>query len=248
MVKESDSSVWHVVGDRFTAFASNPQVVTASALIATLRGERPFTFAPSARFLAGQGLRPEQAAELMGLAVGSFAPCFERFRLPGPASAALVHKKLPENILISAPRRSADGAYEAMLLLHEGNGIFADRTTGQHVEGLILMEAARQLAVAATELLLQSEHGAAPDLSFALTVMNNTFHQFVFPIEARLSIRIEVKVLTLGDERRYSCHSVASGHQNGRVVFEQEARYVVFSRPVIAAIEAKRAIAAARGG
>ena len=69
----------------------------------------------------------------------------------------------------------------------------SDHQTGEHVQGAVLIEAARQMFMAcATTYELSPEASAKiGDMQFALNEMRVVFHNFVFPIETRIELQFD---------------------------------------------------------
>ncbi|MFC7617738.1 AfsA-related hotdog domain-containing protein [Actinokineospora soli] len=60
-------------------------------------------------------------------------------------AADLVHKRSPENVMLADARRRGPLRLAARLCLSDMNEMILDHVTGQHVAGMVLIEAARQL-------------------------------------------------------------------------------------------------------
>ncbi|STU75669.1 A-factor biosynthesis repeat-containing protein [Klebsiella variicola] len=56
----------------------------------------------------------------------------------------LVHKRKKENILITSPEKRDEDSYCARLILQDASELLCDHQTGQHIQGMVLIEAARQ--------------------------------------------------------------------------------------------------------
>lgn len=230
------TTLYHVVGDRFAAFAQTPRVVTITSLRRALR-EGPFTYGPDARFLAGQGVREDLADALLEEAgraglLGQFA----LWRRPRRAAGRLSHKHEHHNTLVSTPERLSPDLFEADLLVDERNELLSDHLTGKHLPGMLLVEASRQMAMA-----LYEEHfnqDGRVKASFAVTILNSAFLLYAFPVALRLRTRL---LEQRRDTDRLSLHALTEVLQAGRPVFQQESRGLVVSQTAISAVETMRA-------
>lgn len=185
-----------LVGDRFEEFAQNPGVATVSEFLAatgTADGE-------AAAFVVGQGLSRDAKAAL----IAAHANDVHADLLVEPA--IFTHKRHPKNVMISIPRRVDYQVYEADLALDDSNEVMEDHQTGQHIQGLALIEAARQMWTAVTERFILE--GARPT-RFVIDNVRAKFEGFVFPLpstlrltvldsavrpmQRRLSVRVEVQ-------------------------------------------------------
>jgi acyl-CoA thioesterase FadM len=178
---------YFVVGDTFSGTAKNiPSVLTETEALERIFG--PVVLSANTYFYAQQGvdLRSLSAAvEQFNKLAGDGA----RFHLV-PSSCApratqrLAHKKRPQNIVISTPRRISINAFEMDLCFSSQNEFFLDHMTGMHIQGMVLMEAARQAFMAVTEeFFLVSE---TQDYYFVIKRMDACYTNFVFPFEAKL--------------------------------------------------------------
>ena len=173
-----------VVGDRFEGFGATPGVVGFSRLRAMIAAGE---LAAPALVIEGQGLHDEQRevarGELEALGV-TFRSVVDQDR--GRADAALTHKRIPANVLVSVPAMDGESTFVADLLVDDRNEILGDHMTGKHVQGMMLIEAARQLWTAVTERFVLK--GAAG--SFVIDEVSSRFERFLFPLAARIVYRV----------------------------------------------------------
>jgi len=198
-----------VVGDKFAQFCANRDVMRLSQLrgLLTLPSVVPLE-ARRLVLLPGQGLGDADIAEVLRLAASS--PHRALFDLglwhqhPRRAPRSQSHKHKPENTLISEPRRIEEDVYELDLLIDENCELMADHQTGQHVQGMILMEAARQSFLAVTEAFFLPD-GAA--FYFVINEMTARYARFAFPLDAR--IRYTIRSRELSARRRHFVADIA---------------------------------------
>jgi hypothetical protein len=220
-----------LVGDRFEEFARNPKVMPVSAFLRSAsRGE-----ARPEDAIIGQGLSQDALAKIRVLSQKRpAAPC-----IPEPADSALTHKRVQKNIMISVARAKTEKVFEADLFLDDSNEIMEDHQTGQHIQGLALIEAARQLWTAVTERFFLT-----PGLKrrFVIGSINSTFSSLVFPLPSKMTLdMIDVRGNSMQQE--FSVHIAIE--QNGQQTTAIDARYWVIDERIAArqeSLAARRAI------
>lgn len=180
-----DTNFLIVVGDRFSGFASTEHVVQQSHMgheLERRQGE------PTA-VVAGQGLTRAAIREIDGLFSqfpGTYWLETESFGLAS-APENLCHKTRPENRLASQPHRMSDQHMQLDLLVHNSNELMLDHLTGQHIQGMVLVEAARQSFLAVTEQFHAEDDER---YYFVINRMDTRFHSFVFPLGATIDYQI----------------------------------------------------------
>ncbi|GGS24323.1 MULTISPECIES: AfsA-related hotdog domain-containing protein [Actinokineospora] len=169
----------HLVGERFSAFAANDGVATVNRFIGNIRGGLYDDLPHPVRLGAGQGVDASDwevvAAELArrGLLSGFHLPA-----VPVVVPADLVHKRSQENVMLADARRRGPSRLAARLNLSDMNELVLDHVTGQHVAGMVLIEAARQLMhLANHELVVDGDAH-----SFVLCSLAAGFEGYVFPL------------------------------------------------------------------
>lgn len=182
-----------VVGDKFLQFAAGKDVMTISQLRSLLTLPQVVLMDRSRLVvLPGQGLGDDDIDLVRTLAATSSHR--EHFDLsqwnqhPRRASGRLSHKRRPENTLISAPRRVAENLFEMDLLIDEDCELMNDHQTGQHLQGMVLMEAARQSFLAVTEAFFLPDDGTR--FYFVINDFAAGYHRFAFPLDAAIRYRI----------------------------------------------------------
>lgn len=145
------------------------------------------------------------------------------------ATRRYAHKSRTENIVICAPRRLSDNLFEMDLCFSAQNEFFLDHMTGMHIQGMVLIEAARQafLAVSETYYLAEDEQ----DHYFVIKGMDTAFQNFVFPFDAVL--RYEV-TRAAQKENRYSFDAKIAIIQSGDVCTTIDVSFTAFEAASIA--------------
>lgn len=184
-------SIFVVVANQFHEFSKNGDVLAYDVLLDMLTHSDEAL--RGTKVIAGQGLEAKQMrhAHQLAIAQGYHAE-FTHWHLWGdvaPAGRDLSHKHRPENVLISVPEKNTDGSYCAQLLLHPDNELMLDHLTGQHVQGMVLLEACRQMFLAVTERFHLEEFSALQRY-FVLNQMSVHYTAFAFPLPAEIRYRM----------------------------------------------------------
>lgn len=189
------SQTIHVVGDRFSIFArENPNVLTITQLEQKLvRGE----LEGELTLMIGQGIQDERMQRIQMAASSpeyasriSFYPSADIER----AEPRFAHKRLPCNVMITLPQQVDEDLYRAFLLVDEACAEMSDHLTGQHIQGMVLAEAGRQMVIAVTErFLIQNEPGHSS--FFVINTFDIAFHSFTFPVCTEIECRLKDKRL-----------------------------------------------------
>ena len=179
---------YFVVGDTFAGTAMHlPGILTETEALDKVHASQAMS--------ADIYLYLQQGVDLRNLAaaVDDFnstkAGAAGRLHLVSPARSPratrrLAHKNRAENIVISAPCKISDRSFEMDLFFSSQNEFFLDHMTGMHIQGMALVEAARQSFLAVTEAYFLN--GDDRDYYFAIKRMDVAYSNFVFPFDATL--------------------------------------------------------------
>lgn len=197
-----------VVGDKFAAYARGKDVITLSNLRGLLTLSIPLLSHQGRTVLVpGQGLNEEAVNQLLEEA--SQSPNLSDFdfslwhNLPKRAPVALTHKHRPENVLVSTPTRLNATDFQMHLMVDEDCELMGDHLSGQHVQGMVLIEAARQGMLAITEAYLIPENGI--DYSFVFEALSVQYSHYTFPLGAV----IEAKMIECSTDNPKRLHFAA---------------------------------------
>src|SRR6056297_3072091 len=106
--------------------------------------------------MRGQGLSDQDVADLVSR-IEARDPTGRRWSVGGlrtaplRADSKLSHKRETCNTLISRPERLDEDHYTLDICIDQDCELMGDHQSGQHVQGMILVEAARQAFLAVTE-------------------------------------------------------------------------------------------------
>ncbi|MCC3736014.1 hypothetical protein LLS47_24275 [Rouxiella badensis] len=125
-----------------------------------------------------------------------------------------VHKVKKENIVITSPEKIDEETYNSKLILQDSSELLCDHQTGQHLQGMVLIEASRQSVIATSEKYLLKEAGITfPKKYFTMTLMNISFSSFVFPLPVTVSLKVLSKKGKAGS--KFKCQCCISFEQTG---------------------------------
>ncbi|MCP3139695.1 AfsA-related hotdog domain-containing protein [Pyxidicoccus xibeiensis] len=234
-------NVLHVVGERFTGFASeNPEVITLPELERLLQEQG---LPGDTTLIVGQGIPDERLrrlqAHLERLPERMRATLVADPRALSRAEARLVHKRSEHNIMITAPEQVVEGErYVSSLVLDERCAEMSDHQTGQHIQGMVLMEAARQMILAVTERYFLRDSGQRPSY-FVLNQLEATYHSFGFP----LGMDVEYHGVRRKESKGGSltCEAKVCFVQGGELLTEVTIRFAVYDAAFLSSREAKKA-------
>jgi A-factor biosynthesis hotdog domain len=177
-----------LVGDKFKQFGAQEGAVTVSCLANLLDRPDAGKALPS-RILVGQGvseawlsyLKARAEARNLDIEFIGERPVNER------TGRRFAHKHQRKNILVTDPVQSGINRYECHLTVDDDCEIMSDHTTGHHIQGMLLVEAARQAFLAVTEWYLLENNAAH---YFVINRMDVNYRQFAFPVATTITFDI----------------------------------------------------------
>ncbi|MFB8247245.1 AfsA-related hotdog domain-containing protein [Streptomyces sp. NPDC055952] len=205
-----------VVGDRFRDFADAVGADTFSRLARSLDAGDLDTVDGPVRVVTGQGVGEFEVSYLQD--------AIHRRQLDDrivlihsadrPAPRQELHKAREDNVLVAGLTRVDDTTYEAALRLHDHNELLVDVQDRVHVQGMVAVEAARQMLVAVVERYYTARW---PQQRYyiVLNSMNTTFSNFLFPVGATL--RLTVDESEVAEPSRLTFRTTVEVQQAGRI-------------------------------
>lgn len=175
----SDSEKKHiVVGDRFKKQFPQEQVLSISeAEMLLAQNEHP---KQALTLLLGQGIPYQRLAQLYDTVKTHDHVTVLPAAILTKATREQTHKHEPSNIVISQPLAHGDGTYRAQLLLDEACAEISDHLTGQHIPGMLVVEAARQMMLAVAENFFILKE-AKEDSRFVTDKLEISYDDFLLP-------------------------------------------------------------------
>ncbi|MEV0280507.1 AfsA-related hotdog domain-containing protein [Streptomyces sp. NPDC050610] len=190
---ESNTTTLFIVGDRFDAFADQTSAVTVSEFIDRLRtGVYRGTADSGALVLAeGQGVTAydwDRVQEELTRCGSPERTVIERSPRGRPGNHTETHKHRESNVLLAGLTRHSEKAFRASLRLHNDQEMQLDHQAS-HVQGMVVLEAARQMYVAVCERYYTCrwpEHR----YSHVFDRLETSFRNFLFPLEATIDCEV----------------------------------------------------------
>lgn len=234
-----------VVGNKFREFGANEGVLTIGELEDLVKRGELGSLPADLMLVAGQGLREADVLRLREISQrvktqGSPVCAHPLLGRPVRAGRLLTHKYQLQNSIISSPDKLDDDLYEAALLLDERSELMGDHQTGQHIQGMVLVEAARQMFLAVTEQYFVG-YEDPNRYYFVINGLDVSFTGFVFPVEA--SLRYEILEKKIDNRARMFFKTEVSIMQAGKCVTKVRFDFTAFLAEKIELKEKEQAIA-----
>lgn len=193
-----------LVGDRFSSFALLDGAVSVSKLAAHFDNAPSNDALPSC-VVVGQGVSDSWLAYLEARAAerGADVSFVGERRVADRPGRHVCHKWQRRNVVITRPVPAGPNVYEMQLSIDDDCEIMSDHVTGHHVQGMVLVEAARQAFLTVTEAyLLESDE---PHY-FVIDKLNASFQRFIFPVH--VDIRFELQTVDRSRSDRVRAEAV----------------------------------------
>ncbi|GGM52950.1 A-factor biosynthesis protein AfsA [Longimycelium tulufanense] len=236
----TDNTVY-LVGDRFAEFARMAGARTFSAFVADLDSGALDGIDEPLVIRAGQGVGEYEVRYLRdALDRRGLRPDRVRLLVDEPALADRqdLHKGRADNVLVADLRQDGDAVYAASLRLHNDNELLVDLQNRAHVQGMVAIEASRQMFLAVTERFFLSRF---PQRRYYIVInsMSTTFQNFLFPVQATL--RLALQETELSDPARLMFKATVEIEQAGRPAAVTHVDYAAFDPDMIDEKERRRA-------
>ncbi len=176
-----------VVGDKFKCFITNNSIIGISQLEEMIKGDLNTAF-DKCHIYVGQGV-----CEIHIKKINDYVKKMKlhnKFKIIFPdfyqkSSKCLTHKHRNENIMISEPIEVAEFIYKCNLMLNDNCAEMSDHVTGHHIQGMVVIEAARQMVLAVTEkYLIEKNRKVKPN--FLTNSISAEFKRFIFPLQVEV--------------------------------------------------------------
>jgi hypothetical protein len=232
-----------IVGDRFRGLERHERVSTLSAFTRSLGSGALDSLDENLVLVAGDGVGPYEWDHLAeALARRGLE---DRITIEARSEPLVrrgeAHKHRESNILVAGLHRVGEGHFAGSLRVHNDNELLLDHQTGQHVQGMVSVEAARQMFLAVTERYYASVW-PQNHYYYVLNSMNVTFENFLFPIGATLDLHVERADVDRPERLAMTVRVDVS--QAGRRCASVAIEYTAFESSMVESKETRRAEAA----
>lgn len=219
--------ITYIIGDKFYEFSRSNHVIPISEFFKKMKNNDDLSNNNQVYYF-GQGLSDHEKNVVSAYCEKNNISIFTGNK---SAESALTHKLKQENIMITDPEIIENNNYQSYLVINDDCAEMSDHVTGRHIQGMVLIEAARQMMLAVSEKYILGKDGQGK----AYCILNNiitTFKQFVFPIEVVINhIVTNVQPLRNGV---YSVKCVTQFIQSNQVATEIEIEYKLYDKNIMA--------------
>jgi len=178
-----------LVGDKFVNFKQHKNIQTFSEFEEYLRTIYLKKIIQPIIVVIGQGISNQSISRLNTLISNLHLDDLIQVKNPvvrkEKSEQFLVHKHKIENSMISIPEQIDDNLYHSLIMLDDNCDEMNDHVTGQHIQGMILIEAARQMTLAVTEKYFIAENNRK-NIAFVTNSLKTIFFSYVFPFDVTL--------------------------------------------------------------
>jgi hypothetical protein len=227
-----------VVAEPFAAFARHERVVTMSHLVELIAAKR---IESDLVVRLGQGLDHSDRTVLEETCRRAH---FNKITIDGGAGLdrildrTVVHKGRQENVLLANLRNVAPNRWVVDLRVHRNNEFVLDHLTGEHLQGILIIEAMRQLCIALFETQFRKER---PNRDYAgvWNSMELTFEGFIFPLCAEVGV--DLKTVDLRNSSNLKFKVTTSLMQNRFRAARADICYSMIDKDRLAILELRKA-------
>lgn len=172
----------YIVGDCFVNFSRHANVLSVTKFRAL---DFSLDEVYSCEYVLGQGV---SLTELNSIKINQ-PSLYKLIKNPGVLhkASSISHKQKIENCHISHPEKISESEYLMDIAIDPECAELSDHITGEHINGIILIEAARQAGIAVVEEYFLSK---TEKFYFILKKINTEFHNFLFPLPIKMQCQI----------------------------------------------------------
>lgn len=224
---------YFIVGDKFRKFSENENTISISEFEKRIfKGQ---SYKIQRFYYFGQGVSYERINRIYkksnelkkrGIIVG--------IKEIDKSAKYLVHKHNSANSMIGFPSKLSDTHYQAEVHIDDRCSELEDHVTGQHISGMLLVEACRQMFLAVTEQYYLKDY----DNDFYFVIKRNSaeYKKFVFPVEITIDYKvINYEVMKPGMLKFHVSMDVI---QYNKICTTVEYEFVTYDQTLIAEKEA----------
>lgn len=228
----------HIVTDKHIEFSNNNEIISSSELINLLSDDNSI-IPENTTLISGQGISKKQSKEITETIENSqFKDNITYIDQNDNAiDKKYVHKYKDENVLISEPYKTEKDTFASSLLMGDSCAETSDHTTGQHIQGMVLIEAARQMFIGVTETFFKPNKDI--NYYYIFNDIKTTFTAFAFPIPVNIIYRIEEQKISSSGNMDFKVS--IDFYQNGTIVTTTEIEFSAYIATIAKRIEAKKA-------
>lgn len=223
----------HLIGENFGSFISNncEQAVGINEFLTHIDK----FLSIDCIYKIGQGLSDIEIEKLR--IIKNKYPNLQIHLLNDRENKYFVHKVYDKNVMITKPIRLREDIFKSNLLLDDDCAEMSDHVTGQHIQGTVIIEAARQMMLSVTENYFV-DFELKNKVWFILNKISINFFSFLFPIEIEIIYKVDI-FRSSGHRRKFIADMVFyQGKKEGARI---EISYCVYDKEFLTAKEAQLA-------
>ncbi len=236
MEKNMENKTVYVVGDKFELFSQNSSVLKIKTLEDRL-SKGDYVPDRGTLYVLSQGISQDRLNCIVSKVKAKGIDRFFAFPKSPLAGKLLSHKHQQQNIMISDPRQISENEFQLELRLDENCADMADHCTGQHIQGMVLIESARQAFLAVTEKYFVNQK---IKYYFVIDSFNINYIGFIYPLGVNIYYRIN-KSKTKNQNRMSFSVTMEISQIGGLIGCQVDVEFTAFESSVIEKIEAKQA-------
>lgn len=232
-----------IIGNRLTEFANNENILTYEQFDYLLQIESKLSDSQHKYKLhLGQGLSDLQIEaicnQIQYKELKTRFKLFDGFRPIYRANSQLTHKRKIENSMISEPEKIAALQFKSYLMLDDSCAEMSDHLTGQHIQGMVLIEASRQMVNSVSEKYLITQNNNNKK-GFVLNFLNSKFYEYVFPLDIEMIFKVEK--IRNGLDGNFKAEASIQILQNAKLMMAVEIGFSVMEKATLISLESQMA-------
>ncbi len=178
-----------IVGDKFNKIADDENIIIAKNFIKNIN-EGAYSFQNDIVFL-GQGIKKSDLNTMVEFFVANnigYSTCMGANK---KENKRFVHKLKAKNVVITKPNAINAVNFSSMLCFSDNCEILNDHVTGLHLQGVLIVEAARQMMLSVVENFFLKDKERF-NKRFTILNISSNFNQFLFPFSVEIVANIKI--------------------------------------------------------
>jgi hypothetical protein len=173
-----------IVGDCFSSFSLRPGVIKWSEF-KEIKPSEIDEYRKNGKYIIGQGIDNDEVNILKNQNLELYSLLENQYVFD--KNLKMAHKHKLQNCHINIPREISSDEYDMDVQIDSRCCELDDHITGEHINGIIIIEAARQAFIAVTEKFYLNENDS---FYFVLSNMSCTFTRFLFPLPIKIKHQV----------------------------------------------------------
>ncbi|KAB8030723.1 AfsA-related hotdog domain-containing protein [Fluviispira multicolorata] len=230
-INHKNKEIIYIVGDNFNEFSQSNYVITLSKFIHYIKDINKKS--NNNLYYLGQGLSKSEKEIIIKYSVDYQFPVYlPENRLASESKDT--HKTKKENILITCPQKIHNDLYQSHLIIDDSCAEMSDHVTGRHIQGMVLIEAARQMMLAISEKFILDYNNKGNFYCIWSNIVTK-FNHFLFPID--VIIKHYITQIERHNNGTIKLKSITKFIQNNKVCSDIEIEYKLFNKYIMKKIE-----------